>query len=645
MKADTLRPELKEKIVEWLISFHRLDPRYKILTFFNQVASDGADKFTEDDEEEEYGPSIPKRQLTHIEKLLSDAFNTTSILTVWRPTSNEAMKKMMDKTGVGKGLDIKGKSAKRGMLSAFVPFMQIHEQDDKQKVQKISRKAKMRIYYQSLEAREAVMDELEPLGNDYMVFDPELVIPSDMEELDQYVKTQKLYGLEVPQRLFWLGCVLNQDITRASDTDTGRPSTPGFQDANMKTLKVACADHAKGKKPSPMPVVYQYDPKPDNALKPQTLVMAYEENGSVTPVVSDFDGFLLGWRREALWFGCQLPRDQEDLMLWCVDNIEKILDSKQTTDTWTVRWLEVLKEEAEKMGNMVIPEYGFGDPKSYGIMERAAMQLIDTGAVRHGSECFNYYFPQEIDDYFLLISDTLKPVPWKYVNVEELQAILSQRVKDGFVFPLNPKWILCDPGWKELYDELMASDALYAEYTKDVWYPPFSGVREKIDLIHKKHPNGFQRQRGRASFIASQQGYSPLRQNLEDGNQLSGNAAFDLAELELQNFTSRKNALAAQIQLASLNELPGGGGDTGDSSDDDDDQETAAQSILAGGLLQQQAADSTAAQPGPRNGGMQSGHESISNMVADVTNDPADKRREFRRAALTASQTGHAPMR
>ena len=135
-------------------------------------------------------------------------------------------------------------------------------------------------------------------------------------------------------------------------------------------------------------------------------------------------------------------------MMWCIKHIETILDARPTTDTWTLRWLEILKEEASKGFMPEMPEYGFGDPKSYGIMEQAAKRLIDTGAVRHGSECFNYYFPQEIDDMFLLISDTLSPVPWKYVNVTDLQALLSQKIAEGFVFPLNPKWILCDPGWK-----------------------------------------------------------------------------------------------------------------------------------------------------------------------------------------------------
>jgi hypothetical protein len=596
MKADTLREELKKKIVAWLISFHRLDPRYKILTFFNQVASDGADNFV-DEEEEEWEPKLSqqqKKELTPLERMLKKVMNTSSILTVWRPTSNDAMRHMMEGTGTGKGLDIKGKSAKKGALSAFVPFLQIHQEEHKDQIQEISRKAKMRVYYCSVEARNVVMQQLEPLGNDHMEFDADLIIPSEMIELDDYAASQNLYGIELAQRLFWLGCVTQQDITRGADTETGRPSMPGFQDANLKTLKIA-SQHNKQQQqqqqqqqqrqqqtlsPNPMPVVLQYIKNPERAMQPQYLLMAYEENGKVTPVVSDFDGFLMGWRREALWFGCHLPHDQEDLMLWCVDRIEQILDSKPSTDTWTVRWLEVLKQDAssKRLANLHIPRYGFGDPKSYGIMERAAEQMIDTGAVRHGSECFNYYFPQEIDDHFLLISDTLEPVPWKYCNVQELQDILSERIKkDGFVFPLNPKWILCDEGWKKLYDELMASDALYAEYTKDVWYPPSSGVREKINRIHEKHPHGFQRQRRRTSFNASEHhGYSPLRQNLTFGNSLSGDAAFGLAELELdyyklQNFktskTSKKSFLAEQIQ-ASMKDLPH---DDDDDDDDDDD--------------------------------------------------------------------------
>jgi len=675
-----LRPELKEKIVKWIHSFYHLDPRYKILTFFNLVAAEGADNVTDDqvDEEQSYyvmgtngsssgpkdktpsaGTSSPspsgnrKRENFKVNahlvsrpsarnikpsilSLLSRIFNATSILTVWRPCSNDAMRRMMEGTGVGKGLDIKGKSAKKGSLSAFVPFMQIFNEHHKNEIQPITEGADMRIYYKSEELRDHVFKYLvkykaegppkmkkktKRLMSDTILeeseedfIDENGIIVSDSEEEDyddsdhlprhkdpnslsyipENAKLKKFkkfvstgfYGIECSQRLFWHATVQNADITRVgTGTETGRPSLPGFQDANMKTLKVATSQIPK---PTPMPVVLQHKSldeimkdleakrekanpdEVDNAhpldgcLDSRHLVMAYEEQGTIKPVVSDFDGFLLGWRREALWFGCNLPRDQEKLMMWCVDRIEEILDDQKkfpkNSDSWTIRWLDVLKKAAAEGFHIDMPEYGFGDPKSTSIMEHAALKLKSTGAVRHGSECFNYQFPQEIDEMFLLISDTLKPVPWKYVNVKDLQAILSQKIAEGFVFPLNPKWILCDPGWKKIYDDLLASDALYADLSKDVWFPPYSGIRERIDEIHKTHPNGFQPcttpARKHSVDMAKQSNTSGRRQSATNllretideglGSELTGNAFADLAQLELDDFVGRNSARAGK---------------------------------------------------------------------------------------------------
>lgn len=91
------------------------------------------------------------------------------------------------------------------------------------------------------------------LKNDHLEFDKDKVIPSEIIELDQYVE-KGFYGIELYQRLFWHAYVLNQNIERQEDTATGRASIPGFQDANLKTLKTAT--DAKPK-PSPMPVVFQ----------------------------------------------------------------------------------------------------------------------------------------------------------------------------------------------------------------------------------------------------------------------------------------------------------------------------------------------------------------------------------------------------
>ena len=238
-------------------------------------------------------------------------------------------------------------------------------------------------------------------------------------------------------------------------------------------------------------------------------------------------------------------------MMWCVDQIEKVLsDCHLSTDPWTVRWLEIKKEAHQQGINFDSPPYGYGDPKSYGIMEKAASRMKDTGAVRHGSECFNYGFPQEIDEYFLLVSDTLPGVPFRYLDETQLQDLLIKKLHEGFVFPLNPKWILCDPGWKNVYDHLMKSDALYADTCRDVWYPVQSKIRDRIEKICRKHPRGFVRADGRVSFVASK-GYSPLRQVLEQGGEeMSGNAYFELAELELENYYSRKNTLSRQLNLA-----------------------------------------------------------------------------------------------
>jgi len=75
------------------------------------------------------------------------------------------------------------------------------------------------------------------------------------------------------------------------------------------------------------------------------------------------------------------------------------------------------------------------------------------------------------------------------VNSEELIDILCERIGQGFTFPLNPKWILCDPGWKLVYDKLMASRASNVQSSLSIWYP--EGIRRRIDEISTKFPHGF----------------------------------------------------------------------------------------------------------------------------------------------------------
>ena len=64
--------------------------------------------------------------------------------------------------------------------------------------------------------------------------------------------------------------------------------------------------------------------------------------------------------------------------------------------------------------------------------------------------------------------------------------ILADKIDEGFAFPLNPKWILCDEGWKDLYDKLLASERPNVQDALNVWYP--ADVRARIAAISSKHP-------------------------------------------------------------------------------------------------------------------------------------------------------------
>lgn len=412
------------KCEEWLKSLCGRDPRFCIKAFFDDVARDGADHI---EEEGGFQPELLSPILALIQR--------SSVFSVWRPTSVESIRKMITGQGTGKGLDIKGKSAKKGRLSAYVPFMQLHEDTHKSKIRPLPRDGRIRIFYKkreardkahsylsgvlvdmveiidsaklemtntyklpekqpaqdedmtnpilslimkSLSGREMYDNEKERLINEWEIHDPYINI------IDDY--SPKCFGLDLPKRLFWEGYVMRaKDISRepGSMYDTGRPSRPSFQDMNFASIKNECEDGM------PRAVVWQYtdpylppsEPDPD-PMMPQTLLMAYEENGRVMPVVSDFDCFLLGTR--GVRFHNPLPEEQVGIVHEMLNGVESILkDCKEgKTKNWTASWLDYLKHSKHHLN---MPKYGFGDPKSYAIMKHAVMRLEECGAVRHGA--------------------------------------------------------------------------------------------------------------------------------------------------------------------------------------------------------------------------------------------------------------------
>lgn len=99
--------------------------------------------------------------------------------------------------------------------------------------------------------------------------------------------------------------------------------------------------------------------------------------------------------------------------------------------------------------------------------------------------------PQEMDPSFLVISDTIEgSLLWKYVGGAQLVYFLHNRANDGYTFPLNPKWILCDPGWYGLYEKMVQSDNPNIKASYDIWFPPESGIRGMITDVQQEHPAG-----------------------------------------------------------------------------------------------------------------------------------------------------------
>jgi len=462
----------------WLGSLAALDPRRQIHLYFTEVARVG-------------GPLA--NPLAEEPMSIISGFRRASSFSVWRPTSCEAISLMMKEEATGKGLKVKGKSAKKGVLSGLIPFVQIHEEKHKL-IGKLglSRDGRIQVYYKSKALREYAVLKLMP------------IIQKMKEQEDKWnvhdYGVFKLnncgYGINVAERVFYEACILRQDISRAGELETGRPSEPNFLSMNFESTRTY---NGVG----PRTVVFQLDNK--DPLKPQTLVIAYEENERVIPVCSDFDCFTVGTR--GVVYDEPIANEQVDLMKWMIESIVKILGKHDGEESWASCWFEVLKE-LNKSRKMKTPPFGFGDPKSYKIMEGAVTRFAHNknGAVRHGAECFNYKWPQEIDDKLLVIADSGDidgtKRPFKYMTPEELQEFMLKKIDDGYIFPLSPKWIVADVGWKRVYDKLISKSNANSntQTSLEAWYPESSGVREMIEKACEIYPGGFIDKSGRSKL-------------------------------------------------------------------------------------------------------------------------------------------------
>ena len=335
--------------------------------------------------------------------------------------------------------------------------------------------ASVTIYFQSRESQEAALKEFERTA---CATENEAISLSLISKDDSY---PGVYGLVMPETLMREVFIERPDINFRAGWETGRESEPAFMDMNLHAVRRSNA--------SPKVVLYQYDATDE--LNPHGLLIAYAEEyqahkkkiRSVKPVVSDFDTFTvgsIGMTYEAL------PQCQADLMQWSLEQAKGIL-SKPGKQCWNSRWLEVLQKANAEGFHPAIPRYGFGDPTSYRLIEEVVKATSISGAVRHGAECFNFYFPQEFDSEYLIVWHGFPEKPWAYCDMAGLQAFLKERINDGFCFPLNPVWPIRDPGWYEIFSALKRRED--AQKCLAAWFLP--DLVECIESIHESFPAGF----------------------------------------------------------------------------------------------------------------------------------------------------------
>jgi len=246
--------------------------------------------------------------------------------------------------------------------------------------------------------------------------------------------------------------------------ETGRQSEPDFMNMNLHALRESVP---------PKVVLFQFDK--NEPMNPRGLLIAYQET-QVKPVVSDFDAFLIG-RCGAPFSESELAKDQQEVAAWSLDQSLEILRTPSGLG-WGARWLKVLRIANAKGYHPKSPPLGNGDRHSYRLTEDVCETTLDSGAVRHGAECFNFYFPQELDNNYLVLAKGIEP--WAYMNEAELREFLLARIQQGYTFPLNPVWPVRDEGWYNVYTELKCHGQIFPLH-----------IDQKIEAIHKEFPDGF----------------------------------------------------------------------------------------------------------------------------------------------------------
>jgi hypothetical protein len=413
---------------------------------------------------------------------------------IFRPCSDDAIRRMSNGQSVGKGLNVKGKVATAGELAGYIPFMQISEDRHKIDIEQSPSFGRIMVYFRREESRAAALSHLQAILDEVMkripMMRPEIVVENTY--------SPECWGLNIPEPLVSEAYIQRQELGAYVGWNSGRKSDPAFMDMIMQSIRDTSSQ--------PQIVLYQLDDS--QPMNPFGLVLAHAEN-TVKPVVSDLD--LLTFGSKGMQFQ-PLPAESVRLAMWSLDRTAEIIPYRNA-HSWTERWTMVLHELAETGQCVDAPDHGCGDQASVDFIRSMAEHVACSGAVRHGPECFNFHFPQELDSEFLIVWDGLGETPWKYVDQAGLRHFLMTRINEGYTFPLNPIWPIRDPGWFEIFRALCVGR--YSGQSLESWYPPGSGMLRKVETMCENFPESFVQLDAEEALKTKSGKCSDLREDVE----------------------------------------------------------------------------------------------------------------------------------
>lgn len=437
---------------EWQETHYKTDPRKVISEFFEQ-----GDK---------HGP----RGVLRIRSLEPDPTTASSWFAVFNCTSRDSIAKMLSGVGTGKKYGVHGRAAEKGCLSGFVPFVQINSNDHKAHIEVPTPDARVIIFYKSQESREKVAVALTSV-----IEEAELdidIADKSVHTIDDYLP--KHFGLDLPKALFYEVYIKRQDLVPAAGWETGLVSDPFMMNMNLRSV---------GDASEPEIVLLQHDEaKPMNA---NSLLLA-QRGDSVTAMTQAFDVVTIGSKGVTYE---PLPEDQVEKALWALDRSAEILKTPDH-NPWTNRWQQILKS-ADKgdLHQQMCESRIMGDATSSGILADLVDAAAETKAVSGRADCWNFWCPYELSSEFLVVWEGFKDKPWEYMAQPTLQQFLIERAGEDFVFPVNPVWPAVDTSWAKVFGTVKEMDGM--KKALQCWFPPTSGILERISVLTEEHPEGF----------------------------------------------------------------------------------------------------------------------------------------------------------